>query len=609
MRNLQSHCASIVDNDSSTMNIWLDAIQNTRNPAKFVYEVSRPHWLSALAACASVVIASVLYAFIPYVFKLIVDGATLVTSGGSYSALIWAAAAYVGVTTVASVIWRLSGYSGAAWSTGARATARDALASYVTLHSRSYFSNHFAGSLANKISHAGNGARSMINQFLWQFLLLGVTLITSFAIAYNTHPIIAYIFIAWVVVILPFNFMLAKKRVPLSVQAQKVETKLNGATVDLLSNASAMQEYARREFEMSRLKELTLMRRALGLKNWWFGETTLLVNGLLQAAFAGALVFLAIYFASIGRLSAGDIILVITVIFNMEEKLMFVGSQINEFSETWGEIKESLHEIFEPHEIVDAPNAPALSVSRGEIRFENVHFEYDENPIFTNLSLTLKAGERVGLVGKSGAGKSTLVRLMLRHHDTQKGAIYIDDQNIASVTQESLRAAISVVPQEPVLFHRSIHENIAYGHLDASREDVVRAAKLAHAHEFISKLPEGYESLVGERGVKLSGGERQRIVIARAILKNAPILILDEATSALDSESEIMIQDALHGLMQGKTVIAIAHRLSTLREMDRIIVLSAGSIEEDGTHDELSKRTGTYAELWTHQAGGFISDS
>jgi len=590
------------------MSIWLKRTPITKSPAQFVWEVSKPHWKAATAASISVIIASVLYAYIPYIFKLIVDATTKLAAGGSYDDLVWAAIAYIAVTTTAGIVWRMSGFSGAAWATGVRATARDTLTSYVTRHSRSYFSNHFAGSLSNKISHAGNGSRNLVEQVLWQFLLFLVSVTTSFYLAFITNSLIAYLFLAWVIVIIPFNVYLAKKRVPHSMAAHKIETKLSGATVDLLSNAAAMQEYARRGFEVLRLQELTLLRRVMGLRDWWYGETTLLVNGLLQAAFASMMVFVSIHLARVGEISAGDVILVLAVIFNIEEKLIFIGSQLNGFSETWGEIKESLSEILEPIEIEDVADAERLEVAHGEIVFEDISFGYITPPLFTNLTLRIAPGQRVGLVGKSGSGKSTLMRLLLRHHELEGGRLLIDDTDIAYVTQESLRANVSVVPQEPVLFHRTIRENILYGNLEATDMQVVEAAKLAHAHEFIERLQGGYEAMVGERGVKLSGGERQRVVIARAILKNAPILLLDEATSALDSESEVVIQEALHKLMEGKTVIAIAHRLSTLREMDRIIVLQGGKIVEDGTHDELVKHGGVYAELWSHQAGGFIKD-
>jgi ATP-binding cassette subfamily B protein len=261
-------------------------------------------------------------------------------------------------------------------------------------------------------------------------------------------------------------------------------------------------------------------------------------------------------------------------------------------------------------EINDRPGAKPLKAKKGAIDLHNVTFNYqDENTeqtVFKNLNLSIKPGEKIGLVGPSGGGKTTLTRLLLRFEDIDAGTIGIDSQDIAHVTQDSLRKFISYVPQEPLMFHRSIRENIAYGNPEATDNEILRAAKAAHAADFIDSLPAGYNTIVGERGVKLSGGQRQRIAIARAILKNAPILILDEATSALDSESEVLIQDALWQLMQKRTAIVIAHRLSTIQKMDRILVLENGTITEQGTHKELLKKKGTYAMLWGHQSGGFI---
>jgi ATP-binding cassette subfamily B protein len=322
------------------------------------------------------------------------------------------------------------------------------------------------------------------------------------------------------------------------------------------------------------------------------------------------MVFTALRLAAAGSISPGDIVLVVTMIFRMRDQMLFIGSHLHHLAETWGEVKESLEEIVEPHEIVDVHSAKPMRVSDGALDFKSVTFVYGSSgrEVMSNFVLSIPGRQKVGLVGKSGAGKSTLVKILLRHYDLKSGQIMIDGQNIAKVTQDSLREAIAVVPQEPLLFHRTLRENIAYGNPQATNEEIEHAARLAQAHEFISALPMGYETLVGERGVKLSGGERQRVAIARAILKNAPILVLDEATASLDSESEVAIQKALHELMQGKTVIAIAHRLSTLREMDRIIVLDRGQIVEEGTHQELLDRGGIYSELWRHQAGGFLQD-
>ncbi|MDO8575890.1 MAG: ABC transporter ATP-binding protein [bacterium] len=588
--------------------MWRDDLPMTKNPLRFFLFASKPHWRAATAAILLAAAGNAFSASVSYVFKLIGDAAASLATGGSYDALFWATGATIFVLACAKFFWRIAGFAGARWATGTSATARYALTSYVTLHSRTYFSDRFAGSIMNKIRHAATGMREVVDVFLWEFLELGVNAIGSFIIVFLVSPLVAWIFFAWVVLILGANFYLGFRRVPLAARAHDLETVLNGATVDLLTNVSAMQEYARREFEIERLKGATDDRRRAHLKSWYFGEWTRILNSVLLVIFGGVMVFVTVGLARSGLLSFGDIILVITIIFRIEGLLQSLGSNFNKFAETWGEIGESLEEIIAPHEIPDEPDASELAISGGELSFNKVSFSYGENAVFKDLTLVIPAGQRVGVVGRSGAGKSTLVRLVLRHHNLSAGTITIDGTDIASVTQESLRNAISVVPQEPLLFHRTIRENIAYGNPRATEEEIIEAAKLAQAHDFIVRLPTGYGAMVGERGIKLSGGERQRIAIARAILKNAPILLLDEATSALDSESEVEIQKALRELMKGKTVIAIAHRLSTLREMDRIIVFDGGRITEEGTHDELVAGSGIYSQLWAHQAGGFLQD-
>jgi ATP-binding cassette subfamily B protein len=588
--------------------IWREDVPMGHNPLRFFLFASKPHWKVALAA---IIFASAGNAFsvsVSYVFKLIANAAAALPAPAAYNDLLLSCAAYIALLGIAKICWRISGFAAAAWATGAQATGRYALTSYVTHHSHGYFSDRFAGSIMNKIRHASTGMRETVDIFLWEFLELAVNAIGTFIIAFFVSPKIAWIFFFWVFAIVLVNSYLVRKRIPLAMRAHDLETVINGATVDLLTNISAMQEYARRDFEIDRLKRATTDRRNAHLKSWFFGEWTRVISSVLLVIFGSAMVFTTVSLARSSAISIGDVILVVTLIFRIEGLLQSLGSNFNKFAETWGEIQESLEEIIEPHEIPDRPDAIRLKVSEAAISLDAVTFGYADNMIFKGLSLSIPAGQRVGLVGRSGAGKSTLMRLLLHHHDLNAGVISIDGIDIASVTQESLRNAISIVPQEPLLFHRTITENIAYGNPQASGEEIINAAKLAQANDFIERLPLKYEALVGERGVKLSGGERQRIAIARAILKNAPILLLDEATSSLDSESEVEIQKALHELMRNKTVIAIAHRLSTLREMDRIIVLDRGAIVEEGTHQELLDKGGLYSELWRHQAGGFLQD-
>jgi ABC-type multidrug transport system fused ATPase/permease subunit len=293
----------------------------------------------------------------------------------------------------------------------------------------------------------------------------------------------------------------------------------------------------------------------------------------------------------------------------LEQRMFFLGQNLTQAVSWHGQVSEGLEELLLPHEIKDRPGAAPLVVSRGAIAFRALSFSHRDARVFGgDFDLEVAGGEKVGLVGHSGAGKSTLVSLLLRQYDLGGGTIAIDGQAVAGVTLESLRRAIALVPQTTSLFHRSIRENIRYGRLGASDAEVEAAARLAEADAFVRGLPRGYDTMVGERGVKLSGGQRQRIAIARALLRNAPILLLDEATSALDSESEAAIQRALVGLMRDKTVIAIAHRLSTLRAMDRLVVLEQGRIVEDGSHEELVRRGGVYASLWNSQVSGFIPD-
>ncbi|MBU2220465.1 ABC transporter ATP-binding protein/permease [Patescibacteria group bacterium] len=588
--------------------IWRDDIPQTTNPLRFFLFTSKPHWRVAVLATFFVVLASIARAFIPYIYKVIVDTATTLTTTGTYDTLWSAVIAFLIISLASNLLWRGSGFSGMHWATGVRATGRAALTSYLTRHSHQYFSDRFAGSLSNKIKQAGDSLRDFTEAWLWQFLAFFISVTASFIIVFATSPIVGFILLGLFAFITPLNIYLARKRVPLSVEAQASETKLNGASVDLITNITAVHEYARTPFELLRIKELINIRREFGMRNWRFSEWVLVSNNFIQALFTGGMLLVSVYLATQGIITAGDVILFLTMVALLEDQLTFIGSQFNSFAESWGTLKDSLTEITEEHDVADIDTATPLPITKGSLTLENVSFEYGAGPVFANLNLHIPEGQKVGVIGRSGAGKSTLMKLLLRHYDLSAGKILIDGQDITSVTKESLRAAVAVVPQEPALFHRSISENIAYGKADATREEVVHAALQAQAHEFIETLPQGYDTTVGERGVKLSGGQRQRVAIARALLKDARILLLDEATSALDSESEVLVQKALLALMEGRTVIAIAHRLSTLRAMDRLIIFDKGEIVEDGTHDELIAKGGLYADLWNHQAGGFLED-
>ena len=330
------------------------------------------------------------------------------------------------------------------------------------------------------------------------------------------------------------------------------------------------------------------------------------VQGVIMLAIQFFMIYFAITFWQKGILTIGDFALIQLYLITLFDRLWEFGKVLRRIFEGFADASEMVEILEEPHEVRDGLAAPALAVSAGRVDFVDVQFSHHgTRKILDGFNLKILPGEKVGLVGPSGAGKTTVVQLLFHFYDVSGGEILIDGQNIAHVTQDSLRDHISLVPQEPILFHRTLKENILYGRAEARDEDVIEAARKAHCHEFISTLPLGYETYVGERGIKLSGGERQRVAIARAILKNAPILVLDEATSSLDSESEALIQDALHKLMQGKTAIVIAHRLSTIMQMDRIVVIDEGKIVTSGTHRELLGQEGIYKKLWEIQAGGF----
>lgn len=581
--------------------------QVPKGPFKFLLNSSRPYRLRAFVALLAVVVATSMYSIVPYVFKRIVDTVNGLSGFGPDDIWFWAFI-YVLVGLIGTLGWRTSGFSGLVWATGVRKTGREMLTKYVIGHSHNFFSNRFAGAITSKLTQASEGLKNMVEAILWQWFGFFLELAISLYLVFTTDMRAGALFVMWILVVTPMNIVLFRKKIPLGKAATKSETELNANTVDVLTNINAVRDYARSAFELNFLYGLIEERRRAGAANWRFGEKAITLNNLFEVLFATGMIGSSVYLWTLGRLTAGDIILVITLFSQIRRTISGLGQQFNAFADNLSTIKEALSDILNDHEIVDAQGAKKLNVSAGEIVFNQVDFSYGDRSIFNKLDLKIKSGERVGLIGRSGAGKSTLVKLLTRQYDTTGGSVLIDGQDISKVIQNSLHEAIATVPQEPLLFHRSIKDNIRYGDLTASEEDIVSSAEQAQAHKFIDSLPTKYDTLVGERGIKLSGGEKQRVAIARAFLKRSKILLLDEATSALDSESEVLIQEALSKLMEGKTVIAIAHRLSTLRAMDRLIVMDGGKIVEDGTHEELLEKGGIYAGLWAHQAGGFIKE-
>jgi ATP-binding cassette subfamily B protein len=415
--------------------------------------------------------------------------------------------------------------------------------------------------------------------------------------------------IIWVIIFLIIAFKSSKKSKFFADNRAHLRSMVSGRMVDIFSNMLSVKIFVGKEFEMKELsKTLQEFVSAIQERDWFFIKVHT-YQGLSFIIFQGICFWWLMKGLENHTISPGDFALILALNISILDVLWNISNEMRDFSELLGEATQGMKTIFTPIEITDRIGAKELVIKQGEITFQKVGFHYkNSTPLFTDLFITILPAQKVGLVGYSGSGKTTFANLILRLFDVTSGSILIDNQNIQDVTQDSLRHNISMIPQDIPLFHRALLENIRYGRIDARDEDVIEAAKRAHAHEFINTLPQGYDSLVGERGIKLSGGQRQRIAIARAILKNAPILILDEATSQLDSVTETFIQESLWRLMQGKTTIVIAHRLSTLLHMDRIVVFDKGKIVEDGTHAELLTKEGLYKTLWDAQVGGFLPD-
>ncbi len=491
-----------------------------------------------------------------------------------------------------------------------RANIRAAVFDHVKSHSHEYFSNNFAGNIAKKLGDLPTSCQTIMEIVCFQLVTICTGTILVLAMMWATHPLFAIILMIWLCIHLSIIAIFFRKTNILAEIHSEAISELSGKAVDIFTNMLNVRIFSRSHFEADYLQIYQKDEIEKAKKSMWIIEFMRIGLGINGLFLIFAMIMTLLYGWTHHWVSLGDFTQVLMQSFWILGWLWFLSFQMTMFAREIGTIENALNLIKKSHDLVDKKDAKPLLIKYGEVHFDQVNFSYQENiSVFKDLSVTIDAGQKVGLVGFSGSGKSTFVNLILRFYDIQSGKIFIDGVNIADVTQESLRAQIAMIPQDPALFHRSLLDNIRYGRLDATEEEVIAASKLAHCHEFIEKLDAGYESLVGERGIKLSGGQRQRIAIARAVLKNAPILILDEATSSLDSVTEKLIQDSLQHLMRGKTTIVVAHRLSTLADMDRIIVFNKGKIIEEGTIKSLLELGGHFAMLWNMQTDGYLPEA
>ena len=576
----------------------------------FIFTVIRPFRVYVAGMVFIAFMWALLLNVQPYIVKLILNAAT----GDDYGNLFHQLAVLIGLYLFSELIY-VSIFRLYDWIA---IQLRPALKRHICLvlmdkmlnHSHSFYQHQFAGSLTTRINDIVVGVPDVLHIVIDRLMACSLMLLFVLYNISRIHMKFTVALSLWIFIFLGSSIILIFRNQHLAYDVAGARAAVTGVVADILTNMASVRFFAGKRYEISYLKrsaDFSMERDQV--RDWFFLKLHALQGGsflLFQAVcfwwLLNGLVSKAI--------SPGDFVLVLTLNLHIIENFWNIAKDMRDFWEKMGNIVQGLKIIQAPIDIQDSPHAKKLVVTKGEIVFENVQFQYhNAESLFEHKSVIIKPGQKVGLVGYSGSGKSTFVNLILRLFDVTAGRIMIDGQDIREVTQDSLHEAIAMIPQDPSLFHRSLIENIIYGRRDATHEEVVAAAKRAYAHEFITELSSGYDTQVGERGIRLSGGQRQRIAIARAILKNAPILILDEATSQLDSVTEGEIQDSLWNLMQNKTTLIIAHRLSTLLHMDRILVFDQGTIVEDGSHDELLARDGLYKKLWEAQIGGFLIDN
>ncbi len=480
------------------------------------------------------------------------------------------------------------------------------LSDYVHSQSISFWTGRMAGKVHTQILYVTKGFEAIID--FWRIVCLFAVIAVNMGLIFSINTYVAIMFGIVFIFRAVYSWIMVKPMNKSAKDYSSANSEVSGKSVDSISNFSVVKLFAgvtreREYLEPARQKSIKAHKYKFYIQRWFWGFPMIIWDICY-----GITLLLCVWLYMRGEITVAEIVFTNSVFFTVMGTIGQIVNQIPNITDVMGAASRAYEELAVPIDIIDAPNAPALQVTCGEIEFRNVSFRYKRKWVLRNFNLKIKCGERVGLVGASGAGKTTLVNLLMRFYDPTYGEILIDGQNIHDVTQDSLRESIAFIPQEPTMFNRTLRDNISYGKQGASDREIRAASKRAMAHDFIMGTDKKYDSMVGDRGIKLSGGQRQRIAIARAFLKDAPILVLDEATSALDSETEVCIQKSFDELADGRTTVAIAHRLSTLRNMNRIVVLSGGAVIEQGTHAQLLRANGEYARLWHMQSGGFLQD-
>jgi ATP-binding cassette, subfamily B, bacterial len=544
-----------------------------------------------------------------YILSLIIEALTQLNDASP--ARLWMLFAWLVALAVTEFLtWRIQGFI---YSKLQAMTLRDLeqmVFKRLMNHSYSFYVNRFSGAIVTQFNRFVRSYEHLEDVFAFEFYGMLLRILVSSAVLLILAPWIGLSLIIWTIVFTSSVAFISYKKMPITKKASAADSKVTGDIADSITNILNVKTFARKRHERKRFAQTSQDRFIKRVRSWFFDEYIRAYQSFLMTAFQVFLVYLSIRFVLDGSLSISVLLLAQLYTGRIFADLWNLQHIIRRMESAFSDATEMTRILDTPSGVIDPKSPEKLKITDGKIEFRNVSFSYSEKDqsIFEHFSMHISAGEKIGLVGHSGGGKTTLTKLLLRFLDISNGQILIDGQNIANLLQEDLRSQIAYVPQEPILFHRSLIENILYGRLDATDTDIRHVADMAYATEFIEKLPEKYNTLVGERGIKLSAGQKQRIAIARAMLSKAPILVLDEATSSLDSKSEKLISEALENLMKNRTTIVIAHRLSTIQKMDRILVLDKGKIAESGSHLELVQKHGLYAELWQHQSGGFLKE-